>query len=358
MFPATRRITNKEEKTMKRKLIVISLAVMMVLMAACAAPAATEQPTAPAPAAEATAAPAPAAEPTAAPAAKPEDIHIGIVVKSMADQHWALVKAGAESKAAELGVKVDCIGPNSESDVQAQVDMIDNMIGQGVNALCVAPSSQDAVLTPLKTADEAGIPIITIDTDTTFEKRLSFIGTGNYAAAYAGGEAAAAVVGKGATCVIIRGRLGDTTHDDREQGYLDALQANGVEVLEIKVGDSDAEKSMNVTQDILQVYDKIDLICCTTDNQCLGVQRAIEAAGVNTKIMSFDGTSAVCDLIIQGKVLGSVAQNPFAMGELAVENAIKAIHGEKIEARIDSGSKVIMADNAAAYLADLQKLTK
>lgn len=285
-------------------------------------------------------------------------LHIGIVVKSMADQHWALVKAGAEAKAAELGVDVTCIGPNSESDVQAQVDMIDNLLGQQVDAICVAPSSQDAVLIPLKSADEMGIPILTIDTDTTYENRLSFIGTGNYAAAYDGGVTAAKVVGSGATCVIIRGRLGDATHDDREQGYLDALQAAGVEVLEIKVGDSDAEKSMNITQDILQLYDKIDLICCTTDNQCLGVQRAIEAAGVPTKIMSFDGTTAVCELIQQGKVLGSVAQSPFAMGQLAVENSIKAIKGEAIEPRIDSGAKVIMADNVDAYFAELTELTK
>ena len=286
-------------------------------------------------------------------AAAEKKIHIGIVVKAMADQHWAMVKAGAEAKAAELGVDVTCIGPNSESDVQAQVDMIDDLLGQEVDAICVAPSSQEAVLTPLRTADEMGIPILTIDTDTTFEKRLSFIGTGNYAAAYDGGIAAAAVVGEGATAVIIRGRLGDATHDDREQGYVDALAASNIVLLEIKVGDSDPEKSMNVTQDVLQVYDKIDLILCTTDNQCLGVQRAIEAAGVPTQIMSFDGTTAICELIQQGKVLGSVAQNPFAMGQLAVENALKAINGEAIEARIDSGAKVIMADNVDAYLADM-----
>ena len=148
-----------------------------------------------------------------------DELFIGVVTNSQADQHWALVKAGAESKAAEMGVKVSVTGPNNESDVQAQVDMIDNLIGQEVDALCVAPCSQDAVLVPFKTADEAGIPILTIDTDTTFENRLSFIGTGNEAAALAGGEYAAKVVGEGAKAVIIRGRLGDATHDQRQKGF-------------------------------------------------------------------------------------------------------------------------------------------
>lgn len=323
---------------MKKRWTALALAGVMVLsLAGCSTPA---------PSADAAAPAAPAAD---------QPVHIGIVVKSMADQHWNLVKAGALAKASELGVKVDVIGPNAESDVQGQVDMIDNMIGQGVSALCVAPSSQDAVIGSFQKAADAGIPILTIDTDTTFEKRLSFIGTGNYDAAKAGGEAAAKVVGSGKKCVILRGRLGDPTHDQRQQGFEDALKAAGIEIIDVKAADSDAEKAMNITQDLLQVYPQIDLVCSTTDSQALGAQRAIEAAGAKTLIMSFDGTSDVCALIQQGKVMGSVAQNPYGMGELAVENALKAAKGESVDARIDSGAVVVMTDNVDSYLEDLKK---
>lgn len=323
---------------MKKRLTALALTGMMVLLlAACSTPTASTE------------------NPASGDLASGEKIHIGIVVKSMADQHWALVKAGALAKAKELDVNVDCIGPNSESDVQAQVDMIDNLVGQKVNALCVAPSSQDAVMGPFKKAADAGIPLLTIDTDTTFEKRLSFIGTGNYEAAKMGGEAAAKVVGSGAKCVVLRGRLGDPTHDEREKGFVDAMKAAGVEVIEVKAADSEAEKGMNIMQDLYQVYPQIDLVCCTTDNIALGVQRAVEAAGAKTQIMSFDGTSNVCALIQQGKVLGTVAQNPYNMGQLAVENALKAIKGETIEERIDSGAEVIVKDNVDGYLEDLKK---
>ncbi len=323
---------------MKKKLTALVLAGLMVFsLAGCSTPA---------PAADAAAPAAPAAD-------KP--IHIGIVVKSMADQHWNLVKAGAMAKARELGVQVDVIGPNAESDVQGQVDMIDNMVGQGVSALAVAPSSQDAVIGSFQKAADAGIPILTIDTDTTFEKRLSFIGTGNYDAAKAGGEAAAKVVGSGKKAVILRGRLGDPTHDQRQQGFEEALKAAGVEIIDVKAADSDAEKAMNIMQDLLQVYPQIDLVVSTTDSQALGAQRAIEAASAKTIIMSFDGTSDVCALIQQGKVMGSVAQNPYGMGELAVENAIKAAKGESVEARIDSGAVVVMTENVDSYLEDLNK---
>lgn len=285
-------------------------------------------------------------------------IKVGFVVKSLADQYWILVKAGAQAEAKKEGVELKFIAPNSESDVQGQVDMIDTLVGEGVSALCVAPSSQDAVLPALAKATAAKIPVLAVDTDTTYEKKLSFIGTGNEAAGKMGAEYAAGVVGKGAKAIILRGRLGDTTHDQREKGIKDALTAAGVEILEIKAADSEAEKALNVTQDLLTRYSKIDLIITTADSMAQGAQRAIEAAGVKTLVMGFDGTIPVCQLVEQGKILGSTAQNPYQMGILGVQNAVKAAKGETIETRIDSGAVVVTKDTAAAFVADLEAKVK
>jgi ribose transport system substrate-binding protein len=281
---------------------------------------------------------------------------VGFVVKSLADQHWVIVKAGAEAKAKELGVNLVFIAPNAESDVSAQVTMIENLVGKKVNALCVAPSSPDAVLPVFKRADKAGIPIFAIDTDTTFEKRVSFIGTGNEAAAYAGGKYAAGVVGKGAKAIIIRGRLGDKTHDDRSAGLEKALKEGGVEILEIKAADSEAEKAMNAMQDLLNRYPEIDLVCTTSDNMAQGVQRSIEAAKVDTKVMGFDGTIPVVEMTAEGKFLGTTAQSPFNMGAMGVEAAVKVINGETVDARIDTGSEVVTEENAKAFLDKVNKL--
>lgn len=333
---------------MKKQLIVLAmiLVLMVPFMAACASTGTT---------AATTAAPAgttAAAETTAAPAG--ETMTIGFVVKSLADQHWVLVKAGAEAEAKKLGVNVKFIAPNSESDVQTQVDMIDTLVGESVDALCVAPSSQDAVLPALQKAGEAGIPVLAIDTDTTYDKKVAFIGTGNEAAAKMGAEYAATVVGQGAKAIILRGRLGDPTHDQREAGIKAALEAAGVEILEIKDAGSEAEKGLNVTQDLLTRFPEIDLVITTADSMAQGAQRAVEAAGVETLVMGFDGTLPVCELVIAGKMLGSTAQNPYEMGVLGIQNAVKAAKGEAVEARIDSGAVVVSKENAEAFLKELE----
>ena len=277
-------------------------------------------------------------------------IKVGFVVKSLADQYWILMKAGAEATAAELGAEVSFVGPNSESDVQMQVDMIENMLAQGVNVLCVAPSSQDAVLPAFEKADQGGVKVLAVDTDTTFEKKVTFIGTGNEAAGEISGQYAAEAVGAGAKAVVIRGRMGDKTHDDREAGIVKALEAGGVEIIEVKAADSETEKAMNITQDIMQRHTQIDAILATADHMAQGAQRAVEAAGLDTAIMGFNGSNPAVELVLDGKMAGTVAQSPYNMGAMGVENAVKAAKGEQIETRIDTGAEVITAENGEEYL--------
>lgn len=297
-------------------------------------------------------------KPAGSGAASGGDMEIGFVVKSLADQYWVLVKAGAEAKAKELGVKVNFTGPNAESDVQGQVDMVQSMIGKKVSALCLAPSSPDTVLPTLQQAVDANIPVIAVDTDLPgFDKKVSFIGTGNEAAGKQGGEYAASLVGSGKKAIILRGRLGDTTHDQRTAGYEAGLKAGGVEVLEVKAADSEAEKAMNAIQDLMNVYPQIDIIVTTADSMAQGAQRAIENAGKDIPVIGFDGTIPVCELIANGSVIkGTVAQSPYKMGELGVENAVKAAKGEAVEARIDSGTEMITVENAAEFMANLKKM--
>lgn len=290
------------------------------------------------------------------PAAGGEGGNYKIVVKSMADQYWVLLKAGALAKAEELGVKVEVIGPNAESEVQQQADMIQNAIGEGVDGLGVAPSNPDTVTTVLAQADEAGIPVIAVDTDLpNYANKKSFIGTGNEAAGEQGGKYAAELVGSGKKAVILRGRQGDTTHDQREAGFKKGLEAGGVEILEIKACDSEAEKAMNTMMDMMNRYEQIDIVCTTADSMAQGAQRAIENAGAEIPVIGFDGTIPVAELIAQGSVIkGSVAQSPYDMGQLAVEKLVALSKGETIEDRIDSGTSMVTPENAETFKADLE----
>lgn len=284
-----------------------------------------------------------------------ETVKVGFVVKSLSDQFYVLMKAGAEAEAKKMGnVELKFIAPNSESDVQGQVDMIQNLVGQKMDAICVAPSSQDAVLPVLQQADDAGIKILAVDTDSVFEKKLTFIGTGNTPAAKLGGEYVCSQFPAGSKAVILRGRLGDTNHDERQAGWEEALKAGGIEILEVQAADSQAEKALNVTQDLLAKYGDIDVICTTADSMAQGAQSAVDAAGAKTKVMGFDGTIPVAEGTAEGTYMGTVAQDPYNMGVVGVQEAVKAAQGETIENRIDTGAIVVTKDTAADFVADIK----
>lgn len=279
-----------------------------------------------------------------------ETCSVGIVVKSLDNDYYTTLKNGAEARAAELGVDLTFVAPNAETDIQSWVNMVSDLIAAKVDVLAVCPADDAACLPIIREAGEAGIDIIAVDNDTAYENKLSFIGTSNYDAAKLGGEYCAEQVGAGANAIILRGPIGSSNHDERQDGFIDALEASGVTILEIKDANCVAETAMNAIEDLMTVYEDIDLICCTNDLMAVGAQRAIAAADLDAKVFGFDGSADVCQGTLDGLYLGTVAQDPYQMGVLAIDNALALSRGETIESRIDSGCAVVTAENAQEFL--------
>ena len=291
-----------------------------------------------------------AAEPDGGDQASGDGFSVGIVVKSLDNDYYTTLKNGAEDRAAELGVDLTFVAPNAETDVQSWVNMVSDLIAAKVSVLAVCPADDAACLPVIREAGEAGIKVIAVDNDTAYEGKLSFIGTSNYDAAKLGGEYCAGQIGSGGSAVVLRGPTGSSNHDEREQGFVDALEAGGVNILEIKDANCVAETAMNAIEDFITVYDKIDLVICTNDLMAIGAQRAVAAAGLDTKVFGFDGSADVCQGTLDGIYLGTVAQDPYQMGVLAIDNALALYNGETIESRIDSGCVVVTAENAQEFL--------
>lgn len=284
-----------------------------------------------------------------------KNIKVGFVVKSLADQYWYLVKAGAQATAKKNNVDLTFIAPNSESDVQKQVENIETLIAQDVDVLCVAPSNDETVLPALQKAVDAGIKVIAVDTDSSLAEKVCFIGTGNESAAKEGAIWAGKQIGSGGTAIILRGRLGDATHDARESGLKAGLEETGITVLETQAADSTEEKGLSVTENLLQKYPDVDLVITTADSMATGAYNAVQAAGSSAKVYGFDGTIPVCEKVAAGgSMLGTTAQSPYDMGVIAIETSIKVMNGETVDKVIDSGQKVVSIDNAAAFAKDLQ----
>ncbi|MTK11336.1 MAG: substrate-binding domain-containing protein [Clostridiaceae bacterium] len=284
---------------------------------------------------------------------------ISVVLKAVNSDYWKIVQAGAKDAGKELGVDVQVLGPNDETDIAGQTSLMEDQIVKKVSVLVVAPSQPSAALATFDKADAAKIPVILIDTDAKWDKKKAFVGTGNLAGGQLGGKYLAEKVGKGAEVVIIRGALGDATHDERVNGAKQELEAAGVKVVEIQPANSDRNKAMSVMENLLQTHPNVKGVFCSNDEMALGALRAIKQANkTNVAVIGFDGSPDAMKSIKAGELTASVAQSPYNIGKLGVETAVKAAKGENVDKRVDTGTKMITKENVDQAQAELDKILK
>lgn len=288
--------------------------------------------------------------------ARSDKIKVSVVLKAANSDYWKIVTAGAEQAGKDLGVDVKVLGPNAETDVTGQISMIEDQIVNKVSALVVAPSQPSSAIAAFDKAKAAGIPVVLADTDANWDSKVSFVGTGNLAGGKQAGEYLAKKLGQGAKVAILRGALGDPTHDERANGAKEMLEAGGVKIVTIQPANSERAMAVSVMENILQANPDIQGVFATNDEMALGALQALQAAKKNIPVVGFDGSPDALKSIKEGKLDASIAQSPYNIGKMSVEAAVKAVKGEQVEKRIDTGTQVINKDNVDQSIAELEKI--
>lgn len=288
--------------------------------------------------------------------------HIAVIIKH-AGEHFQNVMAGAEACASEHpNVEIDIQSPTSATAYDEQLNMIETVLhNDGIDAVVLAPLQSSSAAALAETADK---PIIALDTDFTSDKKLSFVGTGNEAAAQSGGavamEKAKANGADKPQAVILTGAQGDETHEARLRGYRSAVEQAGGTVLEVQYCDAQPDRAAAAMDAVMQKYPQgVDALLVTSDDMALAAIKCIwdnnSAAYQKTVICGFDGNQAAVEALDRGELTVDIAQQGYEMGYKAVEAALDALEGKSVESVIDSGSEVITADNIDAYIADCRE---
>ncbi len=289
--------------------------------------------------------------------------NISMILKTTAAEYWQFVLNGAEAYAAgHEGVTVDVKGPSSETAFEEQQNMIQTDLGNGsYDGYIIAPLQSDMVATLIADTEK---PVMAVDTDFDSPKKLSFIGTGNEAAAALGGaaavEAAKAAGWEEIKCIEIAGVQGDQTNTARMNGYNKGVTEAGGEFLidEVQYANAVADQAVACMEAVMQNHPEgIAIICANNDDMAMAAGRAAKgnAAYENTIFLGFNGDKAACEAILSDQLTMSVAQMAYEMGYKAVEAMVQALNGDSVPEFVDSGADVITGDNAEARLATLQE---
>jgi len=293
---------------------------------------------------------------TAAPSTAGEKPYIPIVSKGFQHQFWQAVKQGAVDEATKEGATVNFMGPDTESNVDQQLNMLTAELSKKPAALCFAALDSKAASPILQQYKDAKIPVIAFDSGVDSDIPLTTVATDNVAAAaLAADKMAEKLGGSGKVGVIIHDQT-SRTGIDRSNGFVNRMKEKypNIQIIGPQYGGGDQLKSADLAKAMLTANPDMKGFFGGNEGSIIGVLNAVKELNLNNKltVIGYDSGQAQIDAIKAGVEYGAVQQNPVGIGAKCVVYAMKAIKGETFDKSVDTG--FIWADATNIDSADVK----
>ena len=277
------------------------------------------------------------------------DEKIALITMDSIDQHWISLNEGAQEEAKELGVTVDFMSPNTKDDAQ-QIECVNNAVAGGYDAIMVAANGPDAISSALQEASDAGVKIVYVDSPANVDAAATFSTDNKAAGKTAGEEMIKTLKDAGVTSGkigIINVNAATDSCVNREEGFRSAFDGTDFELMETQYGEGDAAKSQSIAENYI-TQGVVGIFGCN-EGSTTGAGNAIKASGNDAIVgVGFDKSDAILNLIDDGYLHATMAQNPDVMGKEGVKAAVQAINGEGLGGEVtDTGVSVLTKDSAA-----------
>ena len=225
------------------------------------------------------------------------------------------------------------------------VSDIEDLVAKNVSVLIVNPVDSDTVSSVVQDAVNKGVKVISADRVVNGVDIDCQIASDNVMGAELATQYIVDQVGEGAKVAELQGTSGASAAIDRGTGFHNIADAS-LEVVASQPADFDRTKGMTVMENMLQANPDIVAVFAANDEMALGAMEAISAARKDVLVVGFDATDDAIASIKEGKMAGTIAQQPDLIGATSVETAIKLMNGETVEKSIPVEVTLITAENA------------
>jgi ribose transport system substrate-binding protein len=270
-----------------------------------------------------------------------DEIFIPIISKGFQHQFWQAVKAGADQAAEEFDVRITFEGPETESQVDKQIEMLQAALDRNPSAIGFAALDSQAAIPLLQKAKDKDIPVIAFDSGVDSDIPLATAATDNMAAAALAADKMAELIGnEGQIAVIVHDQT-SRTGVERRDGFVNQIEAAypNIEIVDVQYGGGDHLKSTDLAKAIIQAHPDIKGFFGANEGSAIGVLNAVTELNKEDDIVviGFDSGKQQTDAVRSGKMAGAITQNPVGIGYETVKAAVLALRGEEVPANIDTG---------------------
>ena len=263
---------------------------------------------------------------------------IAVIMKSLANEFFQTMADGAVAHQTANADQYDLIinGIRNETDLGQQLNLVEQMIARGVDAIIIAPADSKAMIPVLQRAREAGILVINIDNRLDTEAMqaagfsVPFVGPDNREGARDAAMVLARELQPGDKVAIIEGVPTAFNGQQRRLGFEDAMKEAGANIVSAQAGNWEMSRANTLASAMLTTHRDLKAILCANDSMALGAVAAIGAAGRNeVKVVGFDNISAIRPLIAEGRVLATADQHGDKLAVYGIETALAILQGEQ-----------------------------
>ncbi|NUQ88468.1 MAG: ABC transporter substrate-binding protein [Glycomyces artemisiae] len=278
-------------------------------------------------------------------------LELAVVPKAVGHEFWNAVRDGAEC-AAELDgdVTVRWDGVSAETEVEGQINLLQNFITTRVDGIVYAATDSAALAPVTQQALDADIPVAMFDSGTDPQPdEVPLFATDNTAGATEAADLLAEALGEGDHDVaLIEFQPGAQTNTERVEGFTAGLEQHpNLHLVAQQPSHSDVNEARRVTEDILTANPDLKGVFAANEPSVLGAVQAIEAAGRTGEIavIGWDAAPDEVGALRAGQIDALVVQNPFAMGYYGVASMVEHLREGAPMASADTGVTFVTAEN-------------
>jgi len=288
---------------------------------------------------------------------------VAAVIKGLDNPFFQAMQKGIEEDSATAGVQTTVQAATSVTDTTGQADKLTGLAGQDYNCYVVNPISGTNLVQGIAQLAASGKTIVNIDSpvepaaaQAANAKIATYIGTDNTAAGKTAAQELSKLLPSGGKVAVVGGIAGDVTSGDRVQGFTSGVAPN-VAVVQAVAANWDRQEALTQATNILQAHPDIAGFFAANDDMGLGITRAVANAGKSgqVKVVSVDGNPDALAAVKSGELAATVAQYPYAIGQMGVDACRAAVSGATLPAKVDAPVALITKDNADQAIAAAPK---
>jgi ribose transport system substrate-binding protein len=278
---------------------------------------------------------------------------IAVVPKGTTHEFWKGVHAGALQAGQEIGVDILWQGPLKEDDRDEQIKVVDTVRSRGVAGILLAPLDDKALRAPVANAVRAGVPVALFDSALDSRDYVTLVETNNYDGGRTAGEHLARLLHGTGPVMMLRLHEGSASTTERERGFLDAIGAHpGITVVSSnQYAGATMEGAFKASENLLAAQRAAEGgvagVFCPNESTTFGMLRALQNAKLAGRIrfVGFDSSEKQLQAMRDGQLDALVVQDPYNMGYLGVKALMRAIRGQAVDTRIDTGATLVTREN-------------